>query len=206
MKKKVTQRPAFVLILLVILFLGSLGLAFLAYHQKTMVFKSANIGQILTTPEHPFVFTQLNLRTPQGQAVSAKSLNGKWLVVYLNPAACTQVCLQRLHDLNQVWKATGRDMRRVQRVFLTFTNTATPQLSKLLSQKGDYAGTKRLQVKPQQFEQFMQGAPDLQQVMQSGAFYIVDPLGNIVLQYPADVKPAGILRDLQRLLRVSQVG
>ena len=36
--------------------------------------------------------------------------------------------------------------------------------------------------------------------------YLIDPLGNLVLRYPADPDIKGIAKDLERLLRASRIG
>ena len=36
--------------------------------------------------------------------------------------------------------------------------------------------------------------------------YLVDPLGNLMMSYPADAEPGGIIKDLKRLLRYSRIG
>jgi hypothetical protein len=36
--------------------------------------------------------------------------------------------------------------------------------------------------------------------------YLIDPLGNLMMFYPADVKAKGMLEDLKRLLRLSSIG
>ena len=36
--------------------------------------------------------------------------------------------------------------------------------------------------------------------------YIIDPLGNLVFFYPVDAPPEDVLKDLKRLLKVSQIG
>ena len=36
--------------------------------------------------------------------------------------------------------------------------------------------------------------------------YIVDPLGNVMMRYPITPDPSGILKDINRLMYVSQVG
>jgi len=35
---------------------------------------------------------------------------------------------------------------------------------------------------------------------------VVDPLGNLMMYYPADARPKGILEDMKRLLRLSHIG
>lgn len=36
--------------------------------------------------------------------------------------------------------------------------------------------------------------------------YLMDPLGNFMMSYPADADPTGMRKDLARLLRISQIG
>jgi len=36
--------------------------------------------------------------------------------------------------------------------------------------------------------------------------YVIDPLGNLVLRYARDADPAGIIKDLARLLKISRIG
>jgi hypothetical protein len=36
--------------------------------------------------------------------------------------------------------------------------------------------------------------------------YLVDPLGNVMMRFPADAEPRRMLKDLERLLKASQVG
>ena len=40
----------------------------------------------------------------------------------------------------------------------------------------------------------------------AGHIYVVDPLGNLMMRFPRDPEPRRMIRDLQRLLRASQVG
>jgi hypothetical protein len=36
--------------------------------------------------------------------------------------------------------------------------------------------------------------------------YLTDPLGNVMMRFPADAEPRRMLRDLERLLKASQIG
>ncbi len=39
-----------------------------------------------------------------------------------------------------------------------------------------------------------------------GRIYVIDPLGNLMMFYPDDAVPTGMKKDLERLLKVSQIG
>jgi cytochrome oxidase Cu insertion factor (SCO1/SenC/PrrC family) len=36
--------------------------------------------------------------------------------------------------------------------------------------------------------------------------YIIDPLGNLMMYYPPDADPSGMLKDLKKLLKYSKIG
>ena len=36
--------------------------------------------------------------------------------------------------------------------------------------------------------------------------YIIDPLGNLMMSYPPDINPRGIMKDLKKLLKFSRIG
>ena len=46
----------------------------------------------------------------------------------------------------------------------------------------------------------------IKQNLKPNIFYISDPLGNLMMSYPADINPKGILKDLKKLLRASRIG
>ncbi|HET9843104.1 MAG TPA: hypothetical protein VFP93_00435, partial [Gammaproteobacteria bacterium] len=48
--------------------------------------------------------------------------------------------------------------------------------------------------------------PNAKEYLQVGAFYIVDPQGNIMMYYPGDLTMKSVLTDLKRLLKISKIG
>ena len=40
----------------------------------------------------------------------------------------------------------------------------------------------------------------------TGGIYLVDPIGNLMMRFPADPDPSGVIKDLQRLLKYSRLG
>jgi len=81
-----------------------------------------------------------------------------------------------------------------------------PSLSKALDK---FDGTLALTGSPQALAavraQFEQAVPkDAEH--RAGWVYIVDPIGNIMMRYAPGFAGPGLVKDLERLLRVSQVG
>jgi cytochrome oxidase Cu insertion factor (SCO1/SenC/PrrC family) len=116
-------------------------------------------------------------------------LRGKWLLVTVDASACDARCEKKLYYLRQLRRAQGKDMDRVERVWLV-TDGGKPRAELVQA----FEGTR------------IEPAPKL------GAFpgrpaehiYLVDPFGNLMMRYPRDADPSRMLKDLQRLLRVAK--
>lgn len=107
----------------------------------------------------------------------------KWWLWYVADN-CDQVCTKTMHDLKSAHVLLNRDSTRVARAMLT-----------LAAQPGQLAGSEREKV------ELLKKPGDLQP-----GVYIVDPIGNLVLQYPVDTPPKPVLEDLKKLLKLSQIG
>jgi len=106
----------------------------------------------------------------------------KWRVIYVSGNVCDVQCKQIDHQLRQVQKALGKDSNRVNTVWL---GGKYAELAKL---KGSFA---------------QQGHPDFST---NNKIYLVDPLGNLFMYYSDDINPMNVLKDLKRVLEVSQIG
>ncbi len=120
-------------------------------------------------------------------------LRGKWLLVVVDAPACDAWCLRKLYYVHQLRRAQGKDMDRVERLWLV-TAKGKPRREVMQAIEGtllrpaDAALLKNFPGNPVDH------------------IYIVDPLGNLMMRYPLDPDPSKMLKDLQRLLKVSQIG
>lgn len=155
-----------------------------------------NYGQ-LVTPARPL--PELQLLDAAGQPKDREALRGKWSFVYLAGNACETACLQKLYQIRQIRTLLNEKRQRVQRVYLA----------------PDLAGLKAGE------EALKKEHPDLVFLAASGrgedlgrfleardpqALYLIDPLGNWLMVYPGDAQSPGILKDIKKLLRLSQIG
>lgn len=113
----------------------------------------------------------------------------RWFLIYARMSACDQTCAGDLERLRQVQGALGRDIDRVQRVFLHVgvESVSDPGLE-----------MRSLEGPPGEGIARALGAQELA----LGRVYIGDPQGRLVAGYPADVAQKELLRDLRRLLAV----
>lgn len=122
-----------------------------------------------------------------------------WTLVTVAVEGCAATCRENLHTTRQVRLALGKDATRVQRVLLLAGPVADPEF---------YAGQHpQLTVLPLAEDS---RATILEQFAVPGAsndyLLLVDPLGNVMMWYPADVAPDALDADLKRLLKYSQIG
>lgn len=161
-----------------------------------------NYGE-LVSPARPLA--EFELRTLEGKSFALDNLKSRWTLVYFGGGACADACRENLYKMRQVQLAQGREATRVERVYVITDGVPGPGLVSLLREhpglhvlRGTVA---QVRVLASQFT-LAQGTPldGLDRV------YVVDPLGNLMLSYPADADANRMRKDLARLLRVSQVG
>ncbi len=129
---------------------------------------------------------------------SFAALRGRWVMVVAAPGSCSGDCAQRLYALRQVRLAQGRDAERVERVWLV-TDSAQPAAALLAEHPG-------LQVWHTAPEQLRQRFPAAAQGEGFARIYLVDPHGQLMMQFPIGADPGRIRKDLVRLLKISRIG
>lgn len=152
-----------------------------------------NYGELLEPVALPEVNApELTQRGEGGEHPYA--LRGHWTMIYTSGPQCAADCEQALYAMRQSWLAQGEDMRRLERLWLVKGDTV-PSADGLKAQRG-------LNV-AQAPEEWLQALPGAQT---EGHIYLVDPLGNAMLRFPADPDVKRMIKDLQRLLKYSRLG
>jgi len=137
----------------------------------------------------------LPLSDLQGKAVDPATLKGQWLLVAVGGGACDAVCEKQLYLQRQLRESLGRDKDRLDRVWLV--DDAQPVRAELLPA---LAGATVLRVDPGALRAWL--APGSSEAI-GPHFFVVDPLGHLMMRFPAPSEPKPILKDLTRLLRAS---
>jgi len=163
--------------------------------------KTSNYGELIS----PVVnLPPLPLRILDGadapQGAGEQGLRGKWLLVTRDGGACRAECEQKLFAMRQSRLIVGREMDRVVRVILIDDDT---KLSEELIKR--YQGTAWVSAKSSPWlSRFPLPAEDTSNGR--AFFYAVDPLGNVFMRYGAAADVKLIAKDLQRVLKASQIG
>lgn len=175
--------------ILAVLFFGPVFLALFAYLGPWEIVpdRSTAYGTLINPPlPLPESVGLTDAEDQSGQAW----LRGRWSLIYLSSVACEADCRDRLFALGQIYKATADDRPRVQRVFLHPPGVAA---------EAGWVDVPLVGEMPARLVRSLTTA-------HPGPIYVSDPLGNLVLAYPADARDKGILKDLQRLLKLSRIG
>lgn len=178
----------------------------------------------LVEPQRPT--PPLALHALDGTSYQAAALRGHWVMLQVAGGACGGDCRHQLWIQRQVRLTTGRERERIQRVWLV--TDAAPVDAQLLR---EHAGLLVLRADPAELAAFLPlplpvssataGAAHPANDVDDGArapgsqppgaqlsdhIWLVDPLGNLMLRWPAAADPQRMKRDLTRLLAASTVG
>jgi cytochrome oxidase Cu insertion factor (SCO1/SenC/PrrC family) len=154
------------------------ALAALVYHLGWVPGRAANYGELLE---------------PRRLDGPLAPLRGKWVLVILDAASCPSACERKLYVVRQVRLALGKDAERLARLWLL--SDATRPVPRLLAA---IEGTEVAPATPQLYGAV--GADPFAHI------YLVDPLGNLMMRFPADPDPSRVIKDLERLMKYSSVG
>ena len=154
----------------------------------------------LVEPQRPL--PAVTAKALDGKPVAVPSLRGQWLLVSVAGGACDAVCERNLYLQRQLREGLGKDKERVDWVWLVPDNTAIrPQLMPALMQ------ATVLRVDEAQLKQWLVPAEGH---ALADHLYLVDPMGNWMMRFPAlngaavDTTAAkGMKRDIERVLRAS---
>ncbi len=127
-------------------------------------------------------------------------LNGKWTFLYLQHGACDEQCMRHLYDTRQVRTALDREMTRVQRVFIA--DAGCCDLAAMREMHPDLI----IRANTSDDAAWLGQLPGSDGDKNAYRTYLIDPLGNLMMYYPPDAKPKGMLEDMKRLLRLSSIG
>lgn len=170
-----------------------------AYLGEHGVAATTNAGSLIQ-PARPL--QAVALTDPAGSALPDDFLGGRWTYLQFDQAGnCIAACRERLQLTRQVRLGVNKDIPRVRRV-LVLGAAPSEELRAHIAEAHDdlvvavAANPAAWQALRGQFPA-PQDAPNL---------FLIDPLGNLMMRYDPAVANKGILKDLRKLLKTSQIG
>lgn len=149
-----------------------------------------------------FTVDRIEMETLDGQAFTNKDLEKVWTFVHLVDGECDEVCSRTLYNTRQIRIAQGKNMKRVERVAVvsaaeqSASNTrmweSHPDMVFVVAGKGGLGEQIRQQTAKDNFP--------------PNSIFLVDPLGNVMMQFSPDLPPKKVGKDLKKLLKLSHIG
>jgi hypothetical protein len=151
-----------------------------------------NYGELID-PQRPL--PALTGVDASGKEVPLFVLKDQWLLISVGDSACDQACQQHLYLQHQLRETLGKDKDRLDWVWL---RTGSRELPVPLRQATATATV--LHVDAAALATWLVPAPGQRL---EDHLYVVDPIGNWMMRFPAQADPKQVKRDLDRLLRAS---
>jgi len=185
------ERPTVQLTLIALLFAGPLIVAFWLYFGAESLRPAGrtNHGALL----EPIVDLDPATANPDWR----EAARDHWVLLYLNGGACDTACRDALYTLRQSRLMLGQDMERLVRVFL---HGEAPPDRVFIEDRHQGLVTIRDRALERELERIR--PPELA----PGGYYLVDPLGNLVMYFPPDIVPGDMVEDVEHLLELSRIG
>lgn len=190
------------ILLLAALFALPVVIAYALYFSGWRPAATGNHGELVQPPRP---VADVMLTRLDGRPMQFRELQGKWTLLIFSAAECLKSCERNLHNLRQVIAAQGEKSERVQSALVV---TDTKALDLLRYTVKDYPDLHVIVGPPAAVAELARqfALPAGGPLEDPGRIYLVDPLGNFMMSYPAGADPNGIRKDLARLLRVSRIG
>jgi len=178
-------------LLIAAIFLGPLALAAYLYF----------VGQDLTpagrTNNGALLQPVTNLRDGVPESPLYAHNDGFWVLLYANDSLCDDACAHSLYTLRQSRLMLGKEMDRLVRVFLH--GDTAPDTVLIADEHGGLVALSDSALK----ELLDNKKPaDLE----AGGYYLIDPLGNLVMYFRPDIDPSDMVEDIKHLLELSRIG
>lgn len=155
-----------------------------------------NYGALIDPRNHPM--PALRTIGLDGKPLALDAFRGKWIMLHVNDGDCRDSCRKKLYDMRQLRLAQGKDMDRIERVWLI---TDEQPLETMLMR--EYDGTHMLRAKAEMLKSWL---PVESGTNMADHIYMIDPLGNLMMRFPKDADPNKIKRDIAKLLKASRIG
>lgn len=160
--------------------------------------KGKNAGDLIH-PARPL--QDFKLQDGAGSDIVLDDFLGQWTMLQFAANPCVDDCMENVYKMRQIRLAAGKDAHRMQRVLISETGT---DVQKLMD---DNPGTRSFRVtaaSQPMLTQFPGYTGDSLSPI-AGRIYIVDPLGNLMMQYPKEADPSAVLKDLRQLLKATWI-
>jgi len=193
------RRSLLPLIAVLTLSLAPVVAALLAYYMPSLrPAQASNYGR-LVEPQRPMPSAAaLPLTTLDGRSFDLNTLKGRWVLATADGATCPESCARKLFILRNSHASQGKNVERLVRVWFVTDDAPVPQ-----AVLDAYQGTVIVRVDPERLKAYL---PTEASQSLADPLWIIDPLGNLILQYPANADGVKFRKDVSKIVYNSRIG
>ncbi len=136
--------------------------------------------------------------TLDGRPRELKQFAGKWIMLKVGGGECGEACQKQLFAMRQWRLMQGKNMSRIERVWLV--TDAQPLDTQTIRQ---YDGMHLLRAPQDIVNGWL---PAEAGTTPASHIYLIDPLGNLMMRFPADPDVRKVYKDIAKLLKASAIG
>ncbi|MBP0600070.1 cytochrome C oxidase subunit I [Herbaspirillum sp. LeCh32-8] len=155
-----------------------------------------NYGALIDPRQYPI--PDLGTSALDGGQAGLGDYKGKWIMLQVDGGDCAAACRNKLFTMRQLRLMQGKEMERVERVWLV---TDKAPLDTTLMR--EYDGTDMLRVDAAKLKAWL---PVEQGTSVEDHIFLIDPLGNLMMRFPKEPDPGKMKKDISKLLRASAIG
>lgn len=179
------HRGRWILVALFLLFFGSVAAAGILRFSGWMPAGQRNYGELLRPPGD---LRGLAPRLASGGAYPWLQPKRIWRIVVVAPDGCAQACVKLARDLDTVWQLFGHRADRVHILWIGNVPPGMPQGPALRVLQADAS--------------LLAALPGHEASAAGVPVFVADPNGFLVLRYAPGFDPAGLRRDVAKLLQL----
>lgn len=192
MKQEKSQFSGYMLIaVFVVPLLIAIAMYLLRDHMPTM--NTVSHGELIH-PAEPIQAIEILLQNKT--IITLNELKGKWTYLVYAPTGCHLQCEANLFKLRQSKAATGREINRIQSVLLLNDQPLNSEIASR-NQKILIGQLKKLE---------LESESGVDKELTKEMIYLLDPHGNMMMKYDLTATSKGILKDIKKLLKISNIG
>ena len=117
-----------------------------------------------------------------------------WILAFLINEKCDESCQEKLYQIRQIRLAIGKDKDKLERLVIANANLDWGTYKK------EYPGQKYIDASMINFDSIV-SVFKINPELKADSIYLIDPYGNLMMQYKNGTEPTGIIKDIERLIR-----
>ncbi len=193
------QRNRLIIMLLFGIALVPFMLAWIMDGKAPFIAGKTNKGQLIT----PIIATERSdlVGFDNFSADNIAELKGHWVLLNVVPQAdCGKICLEAIHKTKQLRLMLNKDLTRTRRAVVFFKDVSPETANQWLQDDKVLLKVKPSATLAEKIAKIRNGA------IPEGMLFLMDPAGNLMMQYEPGFDPYKVKSDLMHLLRISQIG